>query len=147
MLQKLPEAAQQLTIELTESLVLEDIEEAIRRMAALRQLGVRLSLDDFGTGFSSLSYLSQMAFDEVKIDQHFVRAMSSSESGRELIIIEAIVQLADKLDMDVIAEGVESDAERVALLSKGCFAFQGYYFSKPLPKQDFVSFVATHSGA
>lgn len=147
LLQKYPEAAQQLTIELTESLVLEDIEEAIRRMAALGQLGVRLSLDDFGTGFSSLSYLSQMAFDEVKIDQHFVRAMSSSESGRELIIIEAIVQLADKLDMDVIAEGVESDAERVALLSKGCFAFQGYYFSKPLPKQDFVSFVATHSGA
>lgn len=142
--QSLGAASSHLVLELTESLVLEDIGETVRIMRALKATGVRFSMDDFGTGYSSLSYLATLPFDEVKIDQSFIRTASLDEQAREWIIIEAIIGLADKLEMQVIAEGVESAAEQAALQQRNCHAFQGFYFSKPLTTQDFVSFVATH---
>lgn len=134
-----------LVLELTESLILEDRDEAVERMQTLKALGVRFSMDDFGTGFSSLSYLAQLPFDEVKIDQEFIRAIVDNENARELIIVEAIIQLADKLGMAVIAEGVETATQCEALRTRGCFAFQGFYFAKPLTTDEFFSFVSTHT--
>lgn len=142
--QSLGAASSHLVLELTESLMLENIGETVRIMRALKAAGVRFSMDDFGTGYSSLSYLATLPFDEVKIDQSFIRTASRDADAREWIIIEAITDLADKLQMQVIAEGVESAAQQTALQQRNCHAFQGFYFSKPLTKKDFVSFVATH---
>lgn len=130
-----------LILELTESLVLEDMEQAIKRMHEIKARGVRFSMDDFGTGYSSLSYLAELPFDEVKIDQSFIRDASMKKADRDWIIIEAIIALAGKLDMVVIAEGVESKEQRDALFQRGCKAYQGFYFSRPLPLPQFTQFL------
>ncbi|MEH0166804.1 EAL domain-containing protein [Paucibacter sp. JuS9] len=118
-----------LWIELTESMLHSDIDETIAKMARLKRLGVRFSLDDFGTGYSSLSYLSRMPIDQLKIDRSFVRDITCNPNAAS--IASTIISLASSMNLDVIAEGVES-AEQFNLLKQlGCQAFQGYFFGKP----------------
>ncbi|WP_246695891.1 putative bifunctional diguanylate cyclase/phosphodiesterase [Methylorubrum populi] len=126
--------ASRLEIEITESVFLEATPAIKTALAKLRELGVRLSLDDFGTGYSSLSYLRRLAFDKIKIDQSFVRDLPQEQSGAA--IVRAIIDLATSLKMTVIAEGVETEAQRRCLLSLGCHALQGYLFSRPVPADE-----------
>lgn len=122
-----------LMLELTESLVLEDMDLVIEQMYALKKHGIRFSMDDFGTGYSSLSYLSTLPFDEVKIDQAFIRRAASPEHVKDWSIVEAIIGITKKLNMEVIAEGVETVSQQERLLASGCTRYQGYLFSKPSP--------------
>ena len=124
-----------LKLELTESLVLDDIDDTIVKMNALRHIGVRFSMDDFGTGYSSLSSLKKLPLDQLKIDQSFVRDISIDRD--DAIIIETIIAMANKLNMEVIAEGVETEAQRSFLELHDCQLYQGYLFSKPVPLEQF----------
>lgn len=124
-----------LKLELTESMLLENIEDTISTMNALKEIGVQFSLDDFGTGYSSLQYLSRLPLDQIKIDSSFVRDIASDSSDREIVGI--IVALAQNLYLDVIAEGVETEEQRQFLLGNDCFHFQGYLFGKPVPIEQF----------
>ncbi|MDD2864953.1 MAG: EAL domain-containing protein [Methylococcales bacterium] len=120
-----------LKLELTESMLVDDIEDIIVKMQALRNEGVKFSLDDFGTGFSSLAYLKRLPLNQLKIDQSFVR--EARTNYRDTAIIHAIIALGHSLDMDVIAEGVETEEDRKFLATHGCNNYQGYFFSKPIP--------------
>ena len=119
-----------LRLELTESIVLENIDDVINRMQQIRALGVTFSLDDFGTGFSSLSYLKRLPLNEVKIDQSFVRDITSDPSNAAIVC--AIIAMNKSLGIQVIAEGVETEAQLHFLLENGCTNFQGYLFGKPV---------------
>lgn len=123
-----------LEIEITESLLLERAEATLATLRALRALGVSISLDDFGTGFSSLTYLRSFPFDKIKIDRAFVEAIGSEPAS--LAIIDAIVTLGSRLGMRVTAEGIEEPAQARYLLSIGCDEGQGYLFSHPRPVSD-----------
>ncbi len=123
--------AQNLKLELTESLLLHDIEETIVKMNFLKERGVGFSLDDFGTGFSSLSYLKRLPLDQLKIDRSFVRDVLTDPN--DAAIIRTIVALAQAMGMTVIAEGVETQAQCDALAQHGCHAYQGYLFGRPGP--------------
>ncbi|MCP1727660.1 diguanylate cyclase (GGDEF)-like protein/PAS domain S-box-containing protein [Natronospira proteinivora] len=127
-----------LKLELTESLVLEDIEDSTCKMQQLRALGIQLSMDDFGTGYSSMAYLSRLPFDEVKIDKSFVQSAGHHHAQRDWIIIEGIIGLAKNLRIRVIAEGVESEAQHAFLVQLGCQYFQGYYFGRPKDAETFA---------
>lgn len=122
---------QRLKLELTESVLISDVEDAIRKMGALRQRGVRFALDDFGTGYSSLSYLKRLPLDQVKIDQTFVRDILSDPN--DAAIVRTILALARSLDLEAVAEGVETEGQRQFLRDNGCHMFQGYLFSRPAP--------------
>lgn len=124
-----------LKLELTESMVLDDIADTIAKMHALKQLGVRFSMDDFGTGYSSLAYLTQLPLDQLKIDQSFVRNIGTKPT--DAVIVQTIVGMANNLGMEVIAEGVETQAQRDFLEKVGCFFYQGYLFGKPVPLEEF----------
>jgi diguanylate cyclase (GGDEF)-like protein/PAS domain S-box-containing protein len=124
-----------LKLELTESLLLENIQDTIATMNALNELGVRFALDDFGTGYSSLQYLKKLPLDQLKIDQSFVRDIATESSDRA--IMRTIIAMARGLNMDVIAEGVETEEQRQLLLNKGCNNFQGYLAGKPVPIEQF----------
>ena len=128
-----------LKLELTESLMVQNIEDIIEKMRALKAHGVGFSLDDFGTGYSSLSYLKRMPLDQLKIDQSFVRDVLTDTN--DAAIAGTIVKLAESLGLQVIAEGVETKEQRAFLIDAGCDAYQGYLFSRPLPIEDFERFV------
>ncbi len=128
-----------LKIELTESLLLDDIEEIIAKMTALKKIGVQFSLDDFGTGYSSLSYLKRLPLDQLKIDQSFVRDVLFDPN--DAAIARTIVALAHTLGLAVIAEGVETEEQLLFLADIGCHAYQGYLFSRPLLPDAFEKFV------
>jgi len=128
-----------LKLELTESLVLDNINDTIVKMHALRETGVRFSLDDFGTGYSSFSYLTQLPLDQLKIDRSFVRNIG--EKSTDAIIVQTIIGMAYNLGLEVIAEGVETEAQRAFLEQHGCSACQGYLFSKPVPIEAFEQLV------
>ena len=123
-------APQSLKLEITESMVMDNVESAIAMLKNLKLLGIKLSMDDFGTGFSSFSYLHRFPMDTLKIDRSFVSNMSRSVKNRE--IVSTIVMLAHKLGMDIVAEGIETSAEKAFLKALNCEYGQGYFFSKPI---------------
>lgn len=124
-----------LKLELTESLLLDDIEDIIGKMNALKEYGVGFSLDDFGTGYSSLSYLKRLPLDQLKIDRSFVRDVLTDLN--DAAIARTIVALAQSLGLAVIAEGVENEHQRDFLAKHGCDAYQGYFFARPEPLESF----------
>ena len=142
-LQETGAPAHWLKLELTESAMVEDMEAVVARMQALRQLGVRFSIDDFGTGFSSLAYLKRLPLDQLKIDQGFVR--DCLEDHNDASIAQTVIALGHSLGLEVIAKGVETAAHQAALQSWGCRFFQGYGTSKPLPAQALEAFLTTHA--
>ena len=127
-----------LKLELTESFLINDIEQTIEKMFALKAKGVGFSLDDFGTGYSSLTYLKRLPLDQLKIDQSFVRDVLVDPN--DAAIAKTIVALAQSLGLAVIAEGVETQAQKDFLAVHGCHAYQGYFFSRPLPIAQFEAF-------
>ena len=124
-----------LKIELTEGTVVDNLQDVITKMQQLKLLGVSFSLDDFGTGYSSLSYLKRLPIDQLKIDRSFVKDITNNNS--DVAIIETIIAMGNHLQLDVIAEGVEQLQEIELLEDRGCYMYQGYYFSKPLAVDDF----------
>lgn len=125
-----------LELELTESIIMENSEESIERMRELKSAGIRFSIDDFGTGFSSLSYLKRMPIDMLKIDRSFVQGITQSQDDASIAI--AIIRLAHSLKLEVIAEGVETFEQFKFLKYLDCDRMQGYYFSKPVPEDEFM---------
>ncbi len=124
-----------LKLELTESMVLNDLDSVVARMQALRRSGLSFALDDFGTGYSSLSYLRQLPLDQLKIDQSFVRDLASGKQGSA--ILKAIIDMGTSLQLQIIAEGVETEEQKQFLTESGCSLFQGYLFGRPLPIEQF----------
>jgi diguanylate cyclase (GGDEF)-like protein/PAS domain S-box-containing protein len=129
-----------LELEVTESAVMSDAEEVRERLERLRGLGVQLTLDDFGSGYSSLSYLKRFRFHRLKIDRSFVRDLPHDADNTA--IVDAILAMALSLGLDVVAEGVETEEQRAFLEARGCPGFQGYLFSKPLPPADVEVYLA-----
>lgn len=125
-----------LEVELTESLLVQDIEATIERMQALQSISVSIAIDDFGTGYASLGYLQHFPFNVLKIDRCFVANID--RNTRNAAIVNAVIQMAHDLNLNVVAEGIETQAEWRFLQEHGCDSFQGYLISKPLPKQAFV---------
>lgn len=124
-----------LKLELTESLVLDNVNDAIAKMTALKPLGVGFSIDDFGTGQSSLAYLKKLPLEQLKIDQSFVRDIASDPS--DAVIVQTIIGMSKNLGLQVIAEGVETEQQLAFLQANGCLAYQGYLFGKPMALTDF----------
>jgi len=135
-----PLIGNKIKLELTESLLVENIDETIEKMKVLKAFGVRFSMDDFGTGYSSLSYLSKLPFDQLKIDQSFVRNININDLDNS--IIRTIIGMGESLNMKVIAEGVETPVQRDFLLQHRCDYFQGYLFSKPVVLNEFEDLVS-----
>ena len=129
-------AAKFLELEITEDFVMDYLEKGVERLKALREIGVSLAIDDFGTGYSSLSYLKQLPIDRLKIDRSFVMDMHTDKDDEA--IVSATIAMAKSLGLSVIAEGVERDEHLCFLVAQGCEEVQGYYFSKPVPKEEFV---------
>jgi len=129
----------QLTLELTESLLVDKVDEVILKMKTLKAAGISFSLDDFGTGFSSLSYLRRLPLDELKIDHSFFRNQLTIET--DAAIVRTIVVLAQSLRLRLIAEGVEDQRQREFLASHGCHAYQGYLFGMPMEEGDMQRFL------
>ena len=134
-----------LKLELTESLLVGDVQAAIEKMEALRTHGISFALDDFGTGYSSLSYLRRMPLDQLKIDESFVREVHRNDN--DAAIARTVVALAQSLGLGVIAEGVETELQRNFLAGSGCHAYQGYYFSEQLAAEAFERFAGDGVGA
>jgi diguanylate cyclase (GGDEF)-like protein/PAS domain S-box-containing protein len=126
-----------LKLEITESMLLDNLEETIAIMTRLRKRGVEFSLDDFGTGYSSLAYLKRLPLDQLKIDRSFVRDMMADAASRA--IAQAIVSLSRAMHLSLLAEGVETEEQRACLDDFGCHAYQGYLFSPPVPAEKFVT--------
>jgi len=132
--------AHSIELELTESILMHDMESSIQTLNDLRELGFRIAIDDFGTGFSSLNYLRRLPINVLKIDQSFIREMLVEQAS--LAIVESIISLAHSLGKETIAEGVETKAELDVLTERGCRLMQGYHFAKPLPASQFEKWVA-----
>jgi EAL domain-containing protein (putative c-di-GMP-specific phosphodiesterase class I) len=126
-----------LDLELTESIVVGDFDAVAQDLQQLLDLGVHISIDDFGTGYSSLSYVKKFPVDRLKIDQSFVRNLTTD--GNDAAIIRAIVTLGHSLNLSVVAEGVETAEQLARLRAEGCDEVQGYYFGRPMPAEDFVA--------
>ena len=129
-----------LKLEITESMLLGDVEKVISTMRQLKALGVSFSMDDFGTGYSSLQYLKRLPLDQIKIDQSFVRDITIDRSDQA--IVRTIVAMAESMNLSIIAEGVETDEQRALLATKGCTNYQGYLFSRPVPIEAFEALLA-----
>ncbi len=130
-----------LKLEITEGVLLENINEVIEKLNTLKVKGIDISLDDFGTGYSSLQYLKKLPITQLKIDKSFVQDIAEDRNDRA--IVRTIIAMAKALDINVIAEGVETEEQRLILLNKGCTRFQGYLFGKPLPIDQFEDSLPT----
>jgi EAL domain-containing protein (putative c-di-GMP-specific phosphodiesterase class I) len=130
-----------LKLEVTESGVMDNPDDAIEKMRSLRNLGIRFSIDDFGTGYSSLSYLKRFPIDALKIDRSFVTDAMDNRDDQE--IIKTIISMANTLNMEAVAEGVETEAQRDFLCDQGCRMMQGYYFGRPTPTDEFEALLQT----
>jgi len=133
-----------LELELTETILMEDVEANIRLMASLKAMGVKLAVDDFGTGYSSLNYLNRFPIDKLKVDRSFVSDMLSDPTN--LAITKAIIGLGHTIGLRVTAEGVEHEEELCILQSVACDEVQGYYFAKPMPAAEFGKWLAERGG-
>ena len=132
-------------LELTEGLLIDDVEDTVGKMQRLRERGVRFSIDDFGTGYSSLRYLKSLPLDKLKIDQSFIADALANPGNAS--IVRAIISVAKTLQLEVIAEGVETNEIRDFLSESGCYRFQGFLYSKPVPSDDFIAALETSYGA
>jgi EAL domain-containing protein (putative c-di-GMP-specific phosphodiesterase class I) len=136
-------AAEYLELELTESLIMQDAEQAVETMKELQRLGVQLSIDDFGTGYSSLSALKRFPVHRLKIDKSFIENLPEAENDRA--VVSAVISLGQKLNLRIIAEGVETEAQAAFLRENNCNEMQGYLFSEPLPAACIEEFIRARS--
>lgn len=130
-----------LVLEITEGVIIENIQDTIQKMHSLKTAGISFSIDDFGVGYSSLSYLRQLPLDELKIDRSFIQDIETDTNDATLV--ETIISMAHHLDLSVIAEGVENQAQIEFLKNNSCFSYQGYYFSYPIPAKEFTLLIKT----
>jgi diguanylate cyclase (GGDEF)-like protein/PAS domain S-box-containing protein len=142
-LQRTGMAPELLELEITESMIMHNLEQAAQKAAAIKALGVRLAIDDFGTGYSSLSQLKRFPIDTLKVDRSFIRDVDLSEDDR--VITQAIISLGKALDVSVVAEGVETEAQHAFVRDNACDEMQGYYFSKPCHPDAFAEFLAAEA--
>lgn len=133
----------QLEIEITESLLMASLDEAISKLNKSKALGFTLALDDFGTGYSSLTYLRKLPVETIKIDKSFIDMIENDIPGAKMI--GAIINMANAINMTVVAEGVETERQLAYLVKEGCSCVQGYLFSKPLREQDAYKFIQTYN--
>lgn len=131
--------ARYIEVEITESALMEDPEKTVTLLSRLRDLGIRISLDDFGTGYSNLSYLTRYPMDTLKIDASFIRQMHENPNAMKLV--NSIIELGHNIGLRTIAEGVETREQLDYLRERGCDEIQGYYFSKPLPADEFAALI------
>ena len=131
--------ANNLELEITEGVIIYNEEEAIETLTQLKNLGLHLAIDDFGTGYSSLSYLRKFDIDKLKIDQSFIQDIQHQSADQS--IVRTIIELGHNLNLKVIAEGVEQIEQQDILAALGCNEIQGYYYSRPLPEQDYIDFL------
>ncbi|MCP5208752.1 MAG: EAL domain-containing protein [Hahellaceae bacterium] len=136
---------ERLELEMTESMLMEDVSHVLTVLNKIKKLGVRISIDDFGTGYSSLSYLSQFPLDTLKIDRSFIQSLPGQANDEQ--IVQAIIAIAHSLSLGVIAEGVETQAQRDFLVSLGCEEIQGFYFARPLQAMSAANMVRNHRAA
>ena len=129
--------AELLNLELTESAFMEDQDLIMKTMSNLHKLGFKIMMDDFGSGYSSLNILLETPFDVIKLDRKFMENMMVSDKGK--LILEQVVSMSDKLELGLLAEGVESKAQIDLLQSIGCDQVQGYYYAKPMPEDEFFA--------
>jgi diguanylate cyclase (GGDEF)-like protein len=132
--------AQYLTLELTENMIMENAKENMEALHQIKQMGVKLSVDDFGTGYSSLSYLKQFPLDELKVDRSFISEIQAATDNAP--IVTAIIAMAHSLGLTVVAEGVEIEPQLAFLRTRGCDVYQGYFFSKPVARDEFAALLA-----
>jgi EAL domain-containing protein (putative c-di-GMP-specific phosphodiesterase class I) len=130
-------APQSLELEITEGLLMQDAPQVAANLQRLRVLGVRFALDDFGTGFSSLAYLKRLPIDVLKIDRFFIRDVATNADAQA--IVNGILAMAGALDKQVVAEGVETEAQMVFLRAQNCHLMQGYYFHRPMPAEELTT--------
>jgi EAL domain-containing protein (putative c-di-GMP-specific phosphodiesterase class I) len=128
-----------LELEITESILIQNVDGVVAALDRLKHLGVKLAIDDFGTGYSSLSYLKRLAIDKLKIDQSFVRELA--QNADDEAIVRAIIQMAQSLKLKTIAEGIESAEVLQKLRTFGCNEGQGFYFARPMPAAELSTFV------
>lgn len=131
--------AEYLELEITESMMMEDMKEAVDLMEQVKKLGVQISVDDFGTGYSSLSSLKNLPIQTLKIDRSFITELIDDQDS--VVIVSAIISLAKQLNLKVVAEGVENAAQAEFLKKKGCDTLQGYFYARPMPAQEFETFL------
>ncbi len=133
-----------LELEITETMVMRDVEQSLATLHRLKRLGIAISIDDFGTGYSSLNYLKRFPVDTLKIDRSFVNDIAIDAD--DAAIVKAVISLGHILHLEVVAEGVETEAQRAFLMHNGCDQAQGYLFARPLPEQEFIRFCAAREG-
>jgi EAL domain-containing protein (putative c-di-GMP-specific phosphodiesterase class I) len=131
-----------LELEITEGVLLEDVDQCIATMQRLKALGVRFAIDDFGTGYSSLTYLKRLPLDRLKIDRSFVADLDGEESGR--LLVQTILVIARNLDLECVAEGIERAAQLELLREHGCSLGQGYLLSRPMAEVEFLAWLEAH---
>jgi EAL domain-containing protein (putative c-di-GMP-specific phosphodiesterase class I) len=136
---------ERLVIEITETTLMIDVQQTLARLRQLKAIGVRIAIDDFGTGYSSLSYLKRFPIDTLKLDQAFVRGVLSDPS--DAAIVSAVISMAHSLDLEVVAEGVETAEQLSFLQSRQCDRIQGYYFSAPLTAAEMEPYLLSSAAA
>lgn len=142
MLRRYGVSSRQIELEITETAMMTNLGKTVETLNQLVAAGITISMDDFGTGYSSLSYLKKFPVKTLKIDRSFIRDMMTDPSDAQLV--ETIILMAHNLGIGVVAEGVESREQLDMLMNCGCEQIQGYYFSKPLPMDDFLSYLVGH---